>query len=91
MCTIDSVRLVQTSRAKKHDKLHAPDIDEPYGPQRVNGSGHTKKGPLGQESETYKRKHLESSKGIKFIYHEQCIFHLSLLQSALEISLVIFL
>jgi len=31
----------------------------------VNGFGHPKKGSLGQESETYKRRQLESGKGIK--------------------------
>jgi len=47
LCTLDSTRLVRTSSAKKRDQLHVSGIDEPYGPQRVNGSRHTKKGPLG--------------------------------------------
>jgi hypothetical protein len=33
----------------------------------VNGPGHPKKGQLGQESGAYKRRQLDSSKGIKFI------------------------
>jgi hypothetical protein len=42
-------------------------IDEPYGRQKVNEHGHPKKDPLGQESEAYKRRHIESFRGIKFI------------------------
>jgi len=30
---------------------------------KINGPGHPKKGPLGQESEAYKRRRLESSWG----------------------------
>jgi len=49
---------------------------------KVNGYGHPKKGPLGQESETYKRRQLESSRGMQIHHQEQCIFYLSLIQSA---------
>ena len=72
---ISSTRLVQIS----HMNL------------KINGPGHPKKGPLGHESEAYKWRRLDSSGGGGRIHYlEQCIFHLSLIQSALRIPPWIF-
>lgn len=52
---------------QRNDQLHTPGTHDPYGPQRVNGLEHPKRGPLVQESETYKARHLENNRGIKII------------------------
>jgi len=66
------------SRERKLDQIHAPGTDKPYELQRVNGREHPKKGSLGQKSEIYKSRQLETSRD-KIHYLEKCIFHLSLI------------
>ncbi|KEH37640.1 hypothetical protein MTR_2g043810 [Medicago truncatula] len=76
--------LVRMSRARKLDQIHTSGTFKPYELQMVNGHGHPTKGPLGQESEIYKSRQLESSRD-QIHYLEQCIFHIRLIQSALGI------